>query len=169
VREGEISLFTPEDDMRLRDRVQSHDRHLKGIADEVEFSSHRTTLELRMLYDCLEGQERNVLAILLEREFVDVDPPLAREVRFPAGTGEDEELGLVRAPDRESSDDEDAPRMHRHNLTSWRSVLCGSPHCGRLAISCLSRRWCEPFGATGSAWNPRTGTSGPCRGGRDHR
>jgi hypothetical protein len=38
VRVGEISLFTPEDDMLLRDRVQSHGRHWKRIADEVEFS-----------------------------------------------------------------------------------------------------------------------------------
>jgi hypothetical protein len=108
VSEGEISLFTPEDDMLLRDRVQSHGRHWNRIADEVEFSSPRTTLELRMRYDCLERQERNELAMLLEREYIHVDQPLdgTLEVSVPAERGEDAELALVRARDRESSDDD---------------------------------------------------------------
>jgi hypothetical protein len=51
VRVGEISLFTPEDDRQLRDRVQSLGRHWQRIADEVQFSSPRTTPELRIRYD----------------------------------------------------------------------------------------------------------------------
>jgi hypothetical protein len=47
-REREISLFTPEDGLPLRECVQSLGRHWKGIADEVEFSSPRTTLEIRV-------------------------------------------------------------------------------------------------------------------------
>jgi hypothetical protein len=59
----------------------------------VEFSSPRTTLELRMRYDCVEGQERNELAMLLERAYIHVDQPLdgMLEVGFAAETGEDEE------------------------------------------------------------------------------
>jgi hypothetical protein len=75
VRESEMSLFTPDDDMQLWDGVQTLGRQWKRIADEVEFSSPRTTLELRMRYDCLEGQERNELAMQLEREYIHVDQP----------------------------------------------------------------------------------------------
>jgi hypothetical protein len=80
----------------------------------VAFSSPRTTLELRMRYDCLEGQERNELAMLLEREYIHVDQPLdgMLEVGFPAETEEDGNLGPGRARDPESSDDdEDPPRF----------------------------------------------------------
>jgi hypothetical protein len=65
VREGEILLFTPEDDIQLWDGVQSLGRHWKRIADEVESSSPRTTLEFRMHYGGLEGPERNELAMRL--------------------------------------------------------------------------------------------------------
>jgi hypothetical protein len=89
--------------------MQSLGRHWKKIADEVEFSSPRTTLELKMRYDCLEDQERNELAMLLEREYIHVDQPLdgVLEVGFPAETGEDAELARVRVPELESSDDDD--------------------------------------------------------------
>jgi hypothetical protein len=127
--------------------VQSIGRHWKRIADEVEFSSPRTTLELRLRCDCPE--ERNELAMLLEWEYIHVDQPLDGflEVGFAAETGEDEELARVRAPDLGSSDDV----IRRHQQASWRSVSHASPSCAQLAISGLSRRLCEPFAATGSA------------------
>jgi hypothetical protein len=159
-REGEISQFTPEDDLQLRDGVQSFGRHWKRIADEVEFSSPRTTLDRRLRNDCLEGQERNELPMRLERKDIHVDQPLdgALVVGLPAEAGEDAELARVRAAGRKSSDDEDLPRYAPRHLASWRSVLHVSPRCARLAISGLSRRWCELFAATGAASNPGTGT-----------
>jgi hypothetical protein len=69
VREGEISLCAPEDDLQLRARVQSLGRHWKTIFDQIEFLPPRTTLKLRMRCDCLEGRERNGLAMLLEPEY----------------------------------------------------------------------------------------------------
>jgi hypothetical protein len=66
-----------------------------------------------MRYDCLKGQKRNELAMLLEREYIRVDPPLdvVLEVGVPVETGVDAELARVRAPHRESRNgDNDPPR-----------------------------------------------------------
>jgi hypothetical protein len=60
--------LTPEGDLQLPDRVPSLGRHWKTILNEIKFSSPRTTLELRVRCDCLEGRERNGLAMLLEPE-----------------------------------------------------------------------------------------------------
>jgi hypothetical protein len=89
MREGEISLCSPENDLELRGRVRSLDRHWRRIGDEVECSSPCTTLELRMRYDCPEGQERSELAMLLEREYINVDQRLdgVLEVGFPVERG----------------------------------------------------------------------------------
>jgi hypothetical protein len=65
------------------------------------------------------------------------------EVGLPADTGEYAELARVRAPDRESRDnDEDAPRCAPALPGFLRSVLRVSPSCGRLAISGPSRSGC---------------------------
>jgi hypothetical protein len=173
VWEGEIALFTPEDDLPLGDRVESLGRHWKRIADEVEFSSPRTELELGMRYDCLEGEERNELAMLLKRKYINVDRPLdgMLVVGFPAGTREDAELARVRAPDWESGDDDEYHPRYAPASPGFLafSLLLVSPCCARLALSGLSGRLCEPFAATGSALKPRTGTSGPSRGRRHQR
>jgi hypothetical protein len=168
-QEGEISLFTPEDDLLLRDGVQRLGRHWKGMLDEIEFSCPRTALELRMRYDCLKGQERIELALLLE--YIHVYQPLdgVLEVDFPGETGQDAELARVRSPGGVWSDDEDAPRYAPMSPGFLAFSASRVAELARLAMGGLSRRWCEPFAATGSASNPRTGTNGPCRDPGPHR
>ena len=111
VREGVIATFTEDDDMRLREGVHMIGRHWQRIQNEIVFSAARTALELRMRYDYLEGQDRNELAMKLEREYVhgrqEMDVML--EVGFAAETGDDSELALVRPPDPGSSDEDEEP------------------------------------------------------------
>jgi hypothetical protein len=63
----------------------------------VVFSSPRTALEHSMRCACLDGLERNELAMLLERECINVNPPWDGMVvvGFPAETNEDAELARV--------------------------------------------------------------------------
>jgi hypothetical protein len=130
VWEGESSPFTHEDDPQLRDPVQRLGYHRKRIADEVEFSSPLTTLEPGMRHDCLEGQERNEWATLLERECINADRPLdgMQEVCLPTERGDDAELARVRAPHWEfSEDDWDPPRY------APASPGCLAFRCSRVA------------------------------------
>jgi hypothetical protein len=111
--------------------------------------------------------------MLLEREYIHVDQPLdgMLEVGFPAETEEDGNLGPGRARDPESSDDEEDPPRFAPAQAGFLGFTFyrGSPSWVRLAISCPSRRVCEPFDRTGSASSPRSGTSAPFRGRRHHR
>ena len=115
VREGVIPIFTEEDDARLREGVHMIGRHWQRIQDQIAFSTPRSALELRMRYDYLEGQDRNELAMALEREFVhgQAEMDVMLEVGFAAETGDDAELARIRPPDHGSSDeyeDDEPPR-----------------------------------------------------------
>ena len=85
------------------------DRHWYRILDQTTFSTRRTVLELRMGYEYLEARGGNGLAMLLEREYVEVEQPLDAmlEMGFAARTGDDAELARIRPPDPGSSDEEE--------------------------------------------------------------
>ena len=106
-----VHPFTPGDDLQLIGAVDTLGRRWTQIVQEVGFSVRRSPLELKWRYEFLEGEERNRLAMLLEREYFQAEDPLDGiiEIHFAAQSGDgappEEAAGVLSG----SSDDDDEP------------------------------------------------------------
>jgi transcriptional regulator with XRE-family HTH domain len=137
VRIGDVPVFSAMDDARLTDAVDTMGHRWTQIVDEVRFSSPRSPLELRVRYEFLEAQERNRLAMMLERECVLVAQPLdgVIELCFPPQKGEAAAATIVVASSSGSSEDEDdgsrPPRFVKSEAGFLR--FCGARRAELLA------------------------------------
>jgi hypothetical protein len=171
VWEGEIPLFTPEDDLQLRDRVQGGGTRLEELigGSGVHLPPHGDGAQNALRLPGSTGTERAGEAAGAGLHQRRSTSGRGAAGGFPAETGEDAVLALVRARDQESSDDDDAPRYTPAQpgfpaFSSSRVAELRTPGDRRPL-----RRLCEPFAGTGSASNSMTRTSGPSPGPTHHR